>query len=164
MKQLIYVVVALLVCNSISAQTLEETSDYLKYIIEENPPFEKTNAEFKLTNSGENDRFLYIIQRLEDGKVMNTLTYLVFFSDIKSISLEKIKSEEAEKYALQINLGKDEDFRSHLIGYKDGFVTEYINDIFISLSEDKALAEKGKRAMMHLFKLKGIEVIDLNMF
>ena len=164
MKQFFYVVVVLFMYTQINAQTLEETSDYLEYIIEENPPFQNMRSEFKLVNADENDRFMYILQKMESGKVLNTLTYLVFYSDIKSISLREVKIDNKEKYALQLNLGKDQDLRSYLIGFKGALETEYIDEVFITLSDDKDLAGKAKKALMHLFELKDIEVVDLDLF
>ena len=164
MKQLFCVIVVLIMCSQVNAQTLEETSDYLEYIIEENPPFENMSSKFKLVNTAETDRFMYVLQRLENGKVMNTLTYLIFFSDIKSISLKQVKVDNKEKYVLTLNLGKDPDLKSYLIGFKGGLETEYIDDVFITLSDDEILAKKSKKAMIHLFKLMDIEVVDLDLF
>jgi|GEM_PF-3661186 hypothetical protein len=161
MKQLIFLTILLLASNKLTAQTLEETVGYLAYVIDENPPMENRKAEFKMYKNVENEGFVYELSRTENGKIMNSITFLIFFSDIKSIQL--IEGSD-KKYVLYLGLGKDERRKSSLTGFKNGLREEYIDEMYITLSDRKETAERVKKAFKHLFKLKDVRVIDLNMF
>lgn len=163
MKQLFYVVVVLLACNKISAQTLEETSDYLEYIIEKNPPFDGMFTEFKVINSSDGDRFTYVIELRDGDKILNSKTSLVYFSEIKNIILDLVNYEGHIKYQLRIGL-KDDESKSFAVAYGNALNAVPIDELVIALPNNEILVGKIKKAMMHLFKLKDLKVSDLNMF
>lgn len=163
MKQLFCVIVVLIMCSQVNAQTLEETSDYLEYIIEENPPFQGMSTEFKIVNRSDGDRFTYVLELREGDKILNSKTSLVYLSEIKNIILDVANYEDHLKYELRLGLKADE-LKSFGVAYGNSMNAVLIDELVIVLPHNQTLANKIKSAMMHLFKLKNLKVSDLNMF
>ncbi|PHQ30894.1 hypothetical protein [Leeuwenhoekiella nanhaiensis] len=163
MKQIFYVVVALFMYTQVNSQTLEETSDYLEYIIEENPPFQGMSTEFKVVNTSDGDRFTYVIELREGDKILNSKTSLVYLSEIKNIILDVANYEGHVKYQLRIGLKADK-LNSFAVAYGNSMNAVPIDELVIALPNNEVLANKIKSALMHLFKLKNLKVSDLNMF
>lgn len=167
MKKLILVVFIILTSCNTNSQNLEETQDYLEYIISSNPPFDGFETEIEFRNSTEKGkRLVYTLNQLDaNKKLVNGKTSIVFIEEMKNIILEESMYDYQRKYTLRIGLVKKTEQKSFATAIvNDKFGSENITEVSIVLLHNKELAEKIKKAFIHLGKLNGVTITDLDKF
>jgi len=168
-KIFIGVIILFVSCNP-QGHSLEETKDYLEYIIGSNLPFKSFDAELKFIESNEKEsqrsRFSYVIRMLdESGRMTNSKNSLVYIHEMKNIILEESMYDYQKKYSIRIGLLEDENSSSFTSSIVNGKIDVLkISEVTIILPYDEVLASKIKKALIHVGKLNGIKLKDLNSF
>lgn len=169
MKNIIILVLITLMCSQyISSQSLEDTIDFLEYAVDSNPPFDNFETKLKVFNSKDevgNERFVYVLKMLDDSNsLLNSKISTIYIKEIKNIILEESMYESQRKYSLRLGLKTDKESKSFTVVYNGETHTSKVNELIILLPYNNNIVVKVKKAIMHLGKLNGIKVKDLDMF
>tara|TARA_R100000306_G_scaffold14412_1_gene17870 strand:- start:1498 stop:2007 length:510 start_codon:yes stop_codon:yes gene_type:complete len=169
MKKLYLLILLVISCNS-NTKKLDETVEYLEYIIASNPPFNDIETSFKTfkVDSLEKDElegFFYKIElRDKENLLVSSKTSKVFISEIKNIIMEESMYDDAKRYSIRIGINQTENSESFAIAYNEGYQSAKIDEVTILLPYNKELAGKVKKALLQLGELNNIKINDLNAF
>lgn len=148
--------------TKVQSQNIKETTSYLETMIKSNPPLKNYKTIFKYDEIDDKIKYEKEVS-YDNGGWAYTITYYIPFSKIENVLLTKEDQNAGEFYQLAFSLADESGYllsRGKLAGEKDDFVDKFS----IYLRNDKENAQKVKNAIMHLAKIKGYEIKDLDMF
>lgn len=166
MKGIIPILLLLMFSCHSGKQDREATIDYLKFAIESNPPFDGVEAKFDYNESDCDlgDTFDYVVEMDTDG-VKKTRQNTIYLNEIKNIVLTESSYGLMTKYHLRLGLKEGEEFHSfYAITHNETPYVQRAEEVLIVLPHKLELAEKVKKAFIHLGELYDVEVKDLDTF
>jgi len=172
LKTILIVSLTLIIFSpKISGQTLNETKDFISEKVKANPPasryrnyiFWGNNIKEHVANkvaqkSLTKNELKYLFIYTYEVMVMRVDQY-IDIRDIKKISTIRNTKGNYKSYVIKLYLHHNYSNNKRTI-LPDEEKNEYLNNLKISVAQDKEIATKIKKAIIHLGKLHGISITD----
>jgi hypothetical protein len=155
MKKILLTLFVTIICSNITAQTKQETIQWLNDKLQSSPIRLQGNMQTVMFFTANNDG-TFTTKLREEAKLMNYISETSFKGNLSMLSPNSVVIKQfGDKYYIKANCRSGKCI-SQNSQYSDGHTTAFkSNDITFCMLEDSSLAERTKKALIHLIKLYG---------
>jgi len=182
MKKIIYLLIFLSLFEYATAQSVNDTKDFISEQIKANPPLSnyktavffdnnvlKADAERisnrTLSESNYNNTFIFIYDIFNNSGSLYFLTkaHIIDIRDIIKISTTKI-SDNVNYYNISVYIGNSYFAKEYTNSKDNDPAWKYLDKMEISIGDNYEASQKIKKAIIHLGKTQGITIKDGDIF
>jgi hypothetical protein len=163
-KSIILILLLFCYTYTVRGQNFQETISFLEATISSYPPLTNYKTKFELPDETEEDYFIYEKEVSNNfGGWAYTISNAVLIKDIESIILVREVQDAGVFHCIKLKL-KENSKSNYFTTGNSGNSGGYLENLKICIPENEKIAEKIKKAIVHLGELKGVEIKDLDMF